>query len=314
MRKFLFIFTFTFAVCVFFQCIEAGSAWDVETAKYFPLQVGNKWVYRGTSTGYTAFGRSYQTYTVTGVKDTLGRRYYEIEVRVFMITGTLSSGVMQFDRFIRIDSSSMNLFKLQTYCSRNEWLIDSLRAGKNDSLKICPFEFYTANSVCTDTSNHNLFGTSYPSKRFSEFFGPGYNTVYVKGIGIAYSSYGYQMNQTHDTIRGCIINGIIYGDTNVLVGINQLSSEVPKLFSLSQNYPNPFNPVTHFGFQIAESGLVKLTVYDALGKEVEILVNRQLQSGSYEADWDASTFPSGVYCYKLESGSFTETKKMVLLK
>ncbi len=102
-------------------------------------------------------------------------------------------------------------------------------------------------------------------------------------------------------------------------GIHQNNTEVPDKFALLQNYPNPFNPVTHFGFRIAEFGLVKLTIYDALGKEVTALINQQLRPGTYEADWDASAYPSGVYYYKLKVNTsqrdvFTETKKMVLIK
>lgn len=103
--------------------------------------------------------------------------------------------------------------------------------------------------------------------------------------------------------------------------INQISTEIPKTSDLFQNYPNPFNPVTYFDFRIADFGLVKLTIFDVLGKEVEILLNRDLQPGSYKVDWDASVYPSGVYYYKLEvspsTGSgrgFTETKKMILIK
>ena len=105
------------------------------------------------------------------------------------------------------------------------------------------------------------------------------------------------------------------------MGIHQINSEIAGEFSLSQNYPNPFNPTTQIGFKVAESGLVRLTVFDMLGKEVDVLVNEELQPGSYEADWNASSYPSGVYYYKLEfrqagstTGSFAETKKMVLIK
>ncbi|NOS86018.1 MAG: choice-of-anchor B family protein [Ignavibacteria bacterium] len=102
-------------------------------------------------------------------------------------------------------------------------------------------------------------------------------------------------------------------------------------FSLSQNYPNPFNPVTNIQFNIpllrgvtAEGGrgvFVKLTVYDLLGRDITTLVNRQMQPGSYNVDWDASNYPSGVYFYKIEvrqtgssTGDFFESKKMVLVK
>lgn len=98
------------------------------------------------------------------------------------------------------------------------------------------------------------------------------------------------------------------------LGINQISSEIPNEFSLSQNYPNPFNPTTNIKFQIPMAGFVKLIIYDALGKEIQTLVNEQLSPGTYEVDFDGSNQPSGVYFYKLESGTFTETKKMVLVK
>jgi len=85
-------------------------------------------------------------------------------------------------------------------------------------------------------------------------------------------------------------------------------------FKLSQNYPNPFNPSTSISYEIPQEGFVKLIIIDALGREVEVLVNQQLQPGTYEMNWDASACPSGVYYYRLESGAFTETKKSVLIK
>jgi len=98
------------------------------------------------------------------------------------------------------------------------------------------------------------------------------------------------------------------------IGINPISSVIPGKFSLSQNYPNPFNPVTNFGFRIADFGLVNLVIYDALGKEIQILVNENLHPGTYEVTWDASNFSSGVYYYKLIAGEYRQTKKMVLIK
>jgi len=104
------------------------------------------------------------------------------------------------------------------------------------------------------------------------------------------------------------------------IGITPISTEIPKSYSLSQNYPNPFNPVTKIRFSLPHSGYVKLSIYDALGKEVSLLVNENLQAGVYETDFDASNIPSGVYFYRLEAVDpltalrVTETKKMVLIK
>jgi hypothetical protein len=98
------------------------------------------------------------------------------------------------------------------------------------------------------------------------------------------------------------------------VGIIQISSEIPEKFSLSQNYPNPFNPSTKINFDIAVSGNVKLTVIDMLGREVSTLVNSKMEPGTYTADFNAEGLTSGVYFYRLEKGSFIETKRMVLMK
>ncbi len=101
---------------------------------------------------------------------------------------------------------------------------------------------------------------------------------------------------------------------NPALGITPISNEVPKSFSLSQNYPNPFNPSTVIKFEVASYRFIKLSVYDVPGKEISTLVNEQLQPGSYEVNWNASNFPSGVYFYKLAAGDFVETKKMILMK
>jgi hypothetical protein len=83
---------------------------------------------------------------------------------------------------------------------------------------------------------------------------------------------------------------------------------------LYQNYPNPFNPVTHFEFRIADLGLVKVSVYDAIGKEAAILLNEELNAGTYKVNFDGSNFPSGVYFYRIETKNFKDSKKMVLVK
>ena len=98
------------------------------------------------------------------------------------------------------------------------------------------------------------------------------------------------------------------------VGIKKISTEIPSLFSLSQNYPNPFNPITKIRFDLPKNVNVKLTIYDMLGREVETIVNEQLNAGSYEVNWDGTKYTSGVYYYRLNAGEFVETKKMILVK
>jgi len=98
------------------------------------------------------------------------------------------------------------------------------------------------------------------------------------------------------------------------IGIINISSEIPIEFSLSQNYPNPFNPATKIKFELRNTSFTNLVIYDGLGREVETIVNEQLNAGIYEADWNASNFPSGVYFYKLTTGDFSKTNKMLLIK
>ncbi|MFZ4591511.1 MAG: T9SS type A sorting domain-containing protein [Ignavibacteria bacterium] len=98
------------------------------------------------------------------------------------------------------------------------------------------------------------------------------------------------------------------------VSIRNISAEVPNAYSLSQNYPNPFNPMTNVKFSIVNAGDVMIVVYDIQGREVQTLVNERLNAGTYEVKFDGSMLTSGVYFYKMVTGGFTETKKMLLIK
>lgn len=112
-------------------------------------------------------------------------------------------------------------------------------------------------------------------------------------------------------------NPEIYYKKNIFsfpVGVTPVNNGTPSSYSLSQNYPNPFNPVTNINFSIRKTGLVKLTVYDAAGRETAALFNGELSAGTYSYDFDASQLTSGIYFYRLEANEFTQTKKMVLIK
>jgi subtilisin family serine protease len=97
-------------------------------------------------------------------------------------------------------------------------------------------------------------------------------------------------------------------------GIQSNQNNIPNTFTLSQNYPNPFNPSTKIKYSVPRQSLVKLIVYDLLGREVAVLVNDMQQRGNYEAVFNASNFASGVYVYRIEAGDFVQSKKMVLIK
>jgi photosystem II stability/assembly factor-like uncharacterized protein len=119
---------------------------------------------------------------------------------------------------------------------------------------------------------------------------------------------------SNNYIYAGIYGGVWRRPLSDITGIQNISSETPSKYSLSQNYPNPFNPTTNIKFSIVNTGEVKLVVYDIQGREVQTLVNESLKPGTYEAAFDASSLNTGVYFYKLITNTFSETKKMLLIK
>ena len=97
-------------------------------------------------------------------------------------------------------------------------------------------------------------------------------------------------------------------------GIQQSNNNLPSQYFLSQNFPNPFNPITQIEFSIPKSGIVKLEIFDVLGRKVKELLNQDLSLGSYTVNFDASNLSSGIYYYRLSTKEFIQMKKAVLLK
>ncbi len=100
----------------------------------------------------------------------------------------------------------------------------------------------------------------------------------------------------------------------LVTGIEPISNIIPDKFVLKQNYPNPFNPKTTIEFMIPKNSMVNLSVFDALGREVQNIINNELKAGEYRINFNASDLPSGTYFYKLISGENVQTKKMILIK
>lgn len=97
-----------------------------------------------------------------------------------------------------------------------------------------------------------------------------------------------------------------------IVGVDE--EEIPAEYSISQNYPNPFNPATKIKFTLPQMSQTKIIIYDVLGREMQTLINKELEAGSHEINFDANNLPSGIYFYKIQSGNFVQTKKMILTK
>lgn len=150
--------------------------------------------------------------------------------------------------------------------------------------------------------------------------GPGINSMCI-------SAGPFTLNNNEETVvafailKGSDLNDIKLNATlartkylTIPISVEQISSLVPDKFELNQNYPNPFNPETIIKFSIAKSSVVKLNIFDVAGREVAKLVDNELTPGVYEYAFNGSGLSSGVYFYRLETGFFTETKRMVLIK
>lgn len=103
------------------------------------------------------------------------------------------------------------------------------------------------------------------------------------------------------------------GWKNTLSNIDKSGKFLENNYTLMQNFPNPFNPITTIEYYLPKSSLVKLSVYDMLGRQVEILVDEEKPRGSYKVEFDANSLSSGVYFYQLQTNEFSKTKKFLLL-
>jgi len=163
------------------------------------------------------------------------------------------------------------------------------------------------------------------------FLGGSSNTGYG---GLIWSpDYGQTWQIFMPEWKGYMIGSIVQLDSNrilinangynyiltvdVVTAVSQNVSQnptIPSSFQLFQNYPNPFNPTTTIEFSLPERSFVKLTIYNALGQEIAVLVNEEKQAGIHRIQFNGSNLPTGVYFYRLEAGNFVDTRKMILIK
>jgi hypothetical protein len=137
---------------------------------------------------------------------------------------------------------------------------------------------------------------------------------FQRWTGAGNNSYsGTNSSPTITAMNNIIVQTAIY-DTIVPFGIQNLNTGVPKTFGLHQNYPNPFNPVTKIRFDLPKQSMAVIRVYNIIGNEVAVIHNGMLNAGYYEADFNASSYASGVYFYKLETPDYSNVKRMILVK
>ncbi|MFZ4583188.1 MAG: T9SS type A sorting domain-containing protein [Paludibacter sp.] len=175
-------------------------------------------------------------------------------------------------------------------------------------------------SVAGNTFGGNLFYDSAAAFNFGvtgkivTFNGLSYRFKGWTGAGTgSYTSADSSGNDT--TVTFALINPIVETARWVqIVGINNISSEIPTEWKLYQNYPNPFNPETKINFDVLKGEGVSVVIYDALGREMETLLNENLTPGKYSVSFNGFKYSSGIYFYRIKSNSFTDIKKMLLIK
>ncbi len=197
-------------------------------------------------------------------------------------------------------SGSDNLIK--TLNSGNTWLNETLPG--------------TGSIAGVTGSAHSRFNWAIRNDKI--YVNPHNETIWQYDYTSPAGNYTYITIERNGYFSGYVFaardNGGISRTQFLSLGINPVSNEIPEKYMLYQNYPNPFNPATNFRFDLAENGSVNMKVFDVSGKEIETLVNELMTAGSYDVEWNASAYSSGIYFYKLVTNDFSETKKMILVK
>lgn len=267
-------------------CIAQIAAQD-----FFPLEIGNTWSYS-----------SHLPYKVTyKIIDTA-----RIDGEKYFCYKNMTWNIMPIDT-IRKDNDG----KIWKHVNGNDhlWLDFTKEVGAtytfpflNDSLEYFDVQVIDKNGL-VETSKGNY------TECYKVFFDNPHSVdeevfySFAPAVGIVEIYYGEGPHFLLDSLS-----------LNVTLNVENTQQSNLNFYVLSQNYPNPFNPTTKIKYSIVQNGLVKLLIFDLLGREVASLVNTEQSIGNYEVDFNASTLTSGIYFYKLQSGNFSETRKMLLLR
>ena len=131
--------------------------------------------------------------------------------------------------------------------------------------------------------------------------------------GIPANTRIWSLAVSSDSIFAGTSSGVWVTGSPIVVKVDREIS-IPLTFTLKQNFPNPFNPSTNISFSIPSKSFVSLKIFDLLGREVATIVSEEISAGYYTREWNATNMPSGIYFYRIQAGSFTGTKKLILLK
>jgi hypothetical protein len=282
-----------FAVILAFVIVETSFSQPV----VYPLEPGTRWQF-----SYLPGLEGDPTAPLRVLRDTIlsnGKHYAAIQYN--------DSSTTKFERL-----SSDSVFACETPFQQ-EHLLYRFTRNKGDTVSTFSHGIWdTTDVILQDTSTYTLFGTLRRIWRFRIdvrlFIDDEEYVTIADSLGIVgiSTSFGYFC-----TLQGAVINGRVFG---IIAGVRAPEDPLGTASALSQNYPNPFNPSTTIKFELPKSTMVRLSVYDMLGREVSVLVNERREAGVHEVKFDASGLSSGVYFYRLTAGTFVQARKLLLLK
>ncbi|MFI5236568.1 MAG: T9SS type A sorting domain-containing protein [Ignavibacteriales bacterium] len=294
MIKAYFLFTFYFAIAI---------SNYARAQEYAPLQLGNVWVYQIVN------ANRYRAEIIDSAIMIDSIKYFGYALNYQ--TQYLKALRLRDDNFyvMKEDSSFPEPLNERAYYKKNAQVGDTWQVNYGGT--------YPAIYTITDTIPAYILDTLVTGKHLNENFGL-VEWIYSWSEEFGKLAKFDWQGETQHYLLGCVIDGIVYGDTTLVTDVDDFVSETS--YNLYQNYPNPFNPTTKIKYSIPQLSFVVVKVYDILGNEIATLVNEEKPAGTYEFTFgDVGTsrdlsLPSGIYFYQLQAGNFVASKKLILLK
>lgn len=288
MKKINFLIILSFVIII----ADLGLAQE-----YAPLQLGNVWIYKIVN------ANPYRSEIIDSaiIIDSIKYFGYGLNYQ----TQYLKALRLRDDNFyvMKEDSAFPEPLNERIYYKKNAQVGDTWQVNYGSG----GIAIYTI----TDTILAYIFDTLITGKILNENFGlVEWDYTWSEEFG-KLAKFDWQ-GETQHYLIGCVINGIVYGDTNLVTDVNYFAPEFS--YKLYQNYPNPFNSSTLINFIIPQGTNVTLEVYNILGERVRTLVNGFITAGDHSIRFEADNLTTGVYFYVLRTNELVQTKKMLLIK